>query len=245
MRHVVSRWSPSVAAACACTVAAPPALAEDARLHPRAHVAQLGEMRSSFQPPEYGLRRPSLPKDRAPNAMLLISDVDGTLTGDAEALKAFKLHWLEEQLPRGSILCYNTARSMTRFVDGIHVKELPDLLQPDVLITGDGTEMWFFDSEGAPQLCQQWASHVREHWDLEQVSAVMTPLDDGSIGGLNDGEYFRRSITTSPGNRELVAAAIRNALAEHVEVIAMDSIDHHIAIGGRQGQCSDGVEKNA
>lgn len=97
------------------------------------------------------------------------------------------------------------------------------MLQPDVLIVGEGTEMWFFDSEGAPQLCQQWDSHVRENWNLERVVAVMDPLDDASLHNLNDGEDLRKTITTSHGNRELAAAAIRDALGEHVEVIAMDS----------------------
>ena len=188
-----------------------------------AHVAQFAKMHPTPQVSEYGLRRPSLPSTRAPNAMLLISDVDGTLTGDDLALKTFKLHWLEEQLPRGSILCYNTARSAKCFVDGLRLKNLPDLLQPDVLITADGTEIMFFDSEGIPHLCRQWDRQIREHWNLERVAAVMDAWDAGCIPGINDGEDLRRSITVAPANRVVAAVAIRDALGEHVEVNDIDS----------------------
>lgn len=155
--------------------------------------------------------------------MLLISDVDGTLTGDEEGLEHFKRHWLEEQVPRGSILCYNTARSINELVSLIRLKEWPELLQPDVLITGEGTEIRFFDSGGTPQLSQQWDRHVREHWNLELVAFAMDPFDHGSIASLNDGEPLRRTITTSHENRDKAAAAIRASVGKHVEVIAMDS----------------------
>jgi len=155
--------------------------------------------------------------------MLLISDIDGTLTGDGEALKLFKQHWLEDQLPRGSVLCYNTARSKRFFEMGLRSGELPELLQPDVLIVGEGTEIWLFDATGAPRLCEDWDRHVRQHWSLERVAAAMDPLDEGSIVGINDGEDLRHSITVLPEKREAVATALREALGEHYDIVAMNS----------------------
>lgn len=154
--------------------------------------------------------------------MLLISDIDGTLTGDDEALKLFNQHWLEDQLPRGSVLCYNTARPKSFYVEGLRSGELPELLQPDVLIVGEGTEIWFFEAE-APRLCEDWDRHVRRHWSLERVAAAMDPLDEGSIKGINDGEDLRRSITVSPEKREAVSSSLREALGEHYSIVAMNS----------------------
>ena len=83
-------------------------------------------------------------------ALLLISDVDYTMTGDNDSLHTFNEWWLKEQQPRNSCLVYNTARpcgyggislsgsGYTHLVQSARY----DLMRPDVLITCEGTEVF-------------------------------------------------------------------------------------------------------
>ena len=89
-----------------------------------------------------------------------------------DRLRAFNTHWEQLERPRGSILCYNTARSFKDYLNLLETDEVSfwhqiyfcsfvehfacvecltatnvrvkgrELLAPDCLITGEGIEVW-------------------------------------------------------------------------------------------------------
>lgn len=69
--------------------------------------------------------------------ILLCTDLDDTLLGDAEALRSFNECWRPLRA-RGCTLVYNTGRSLA---DYLAVLSEWDLLTPDVFVGGCGTQM--------------------------------------------------------------------------------------------------------
>lgn len=117
-------------------------------------------------------------------------------------LNAFHEYWDRFEKPRGSLLCYNTARCIREY------EKLPKLYPcfraPDILITGDGTEIrWAviknrFWTEGAISSHghadaafgrdSEWDSCIRNCWDksAENVKKALDALDEHCIPHLND-----------------------------------------------------------
>ena len=141
---------------------------------------------------------------RRRNRILLLPDLDGTLVdhknpfSDKE-IDAFNEYWNKNERPRGSILVYNTARCIKMYAK--LVEKNPNLIPPDVLITGEGTEIrWLVrdttlrDNYGHSGVRfvvdSEWSEKIhREWWKSglrEQVLSVMNPLDCGKIEHLND-----------------------------------------------------------
>merc|ERR1712000_348380 len=118
------------------------------------------------------MERPAPPPHCADSAVLLISDLDGTLVGDDETLRRFNCHWISQQLPRGSVLTYNTARDKPAYVELLHqeTQGMPELLRPDVLILAEGTEIWRFGPGGGePSLDETWHAELLANWDAKLV----------------------------------------------------------------------------
>lgn len=137
--------------------------------------------------------------------MLFLSDLDGTLHGfsvDAQhALRRWTAFWDETEAPSGSVLCYNTGRCITDYVKVLQ----PELPVPDVLITGDGTEIrWLrkglratlaHGSTGALDgdvlelfyLDEEWAAAVEGCWHSarDRVVAAMECDNEGHLADLN------------------------------------------------------------
>lgn len=63
-------------------------------------------------PGTYTLRRGTLSQlpEAAPNPVMVVSDLDGTMVGDDAATAAFRDWWENEALLRGGVLVYNTGR---------------------------------------------------------------------------------------------------------------------------------------
>ena len=109
------------------------------------------------------------------NRILFFGDLDGTLLGGAPGLATFCEHWLTIERPLGSMLAYNTGRCYTQYcqgmrsgVPGMHLGgALRGVLPtPDVLITGDGTEVrWLVDRASADMAIDtEWRARIRELW---------------------------------------------------------------------------------
>ena len=127
--------------------------------------------------------------------MAFFADLDGTLHGTSlqaqQALQDWTTYWQESERAVGSVLCYNTGRCITEYESILQ----PDLPVPDVLITGDGTEIrWRRDSNGAqaqPLHCfdldTAWAKAVESSWDRvrDRVVAALDADDEGHIADLN------------------------------------------------------------
>ena len=109
--------------------------------------------------------------------ILFFGDLDGTVLGGEAALGAFAEYWRRVESPAGSILCYNTGRCITQYFEGFETGlagmhlgrplrgELP---VPDVLITGDGTEVrWCVDTAAREPdfvLDDEWDALIRMSW---------------------------------------------------------------------------------
>jgi hydroxymethylpyrimidine pyrophosphatase-like HAD family hydrolase len=72
------------------------------------------------------------------HAILLITDIDGTLIGDDDALARLNELWLTLMKPQGSKLVYNTGRSVESFVRLVRRSEGLVML-PDLYICNNGT----------------------------------------------------------------------------------------------------------
>lgn len=73
-----------------------------------------------------------------------MSDLDGTMVGEGPTANAatgeFRDYWEETAALAGSVLVYNTGRSLGQFVSLLQEKE-GALPLPDVLITAVGTKV--------------------------------------------------------------------------------------------------------
>jgi HAD superfamily hydrolase (TIGR01484 family) len=81
--------------------------------------------------------QPPTPSPQLSAPLLLVSDVDNTLTGDDAALEQF-CHWYENA--KGSVrLAYNSGRFPRSLAHSVRTTGLPE---PDAYIGGVGTEIW-------------------------------------------------------------------------------------------------------
>ena len=151
----------------------------------------------------------------ASKPMLFLSDLDGTLHGvSAEAqagLGRWRAFWRQTEAPIGSVLCYNTGRCITDYLTVLQ----PELPVPDVLITGDGTEIrWCV--EGTLELDDEWAQLVNCSWKRVQqrLLARMNVDEEGHIDCLN-------AVSNSPPHGEarwaITVLGEENALARAEE----------------------------
>ena len=99
---------------------------------------------------------------------LLLTDLDGTLVDhhslsvDAE-IKEFFGYWDSEERTRGSLLCYNTARAASDYRQLVLKYEHVPLPSPDILITGEGAQIWWREQtlQCLKQQCSQDYSKSR------------------------------------------------------------------------------------
>jgi hydroxymethylpyrimidine pyrophosphatase-like HAD family hydrolase len=80
------------------------------------------------------------------NPFLFVTDLDGTLVGDKNALEKLnsKLEWHRREY--GTKIVYATGRSLTLY-SKLTTNEF--LLKPDALVTSVGTEI-YFDNNNVP-----------------------------------------------------------------------------------------------
>ena len=93
---------------------------------------------------------------------LFSSDLDGTLLGNPESSRRFRLAW--EAMPRGErpLLVYNTGR----LIDDVRrIVDSGDLPAPDFVIGGVGTQV--VDWRGRVDL-RDFAAHLSAGWDLKR-----------------------------------------------------------------------------
>lgn len=103
------------------------------------------------------------------SACLLVSDVDGTLLGDDQALQAFAdWHAATAQQMR---LVYSSGRFVESVLDSVNQSALP---VPDAIVGGVGTEICLFP-QATP--LSGWPE-IRGPWDPETVRRLMTQFDD-------------------------------------------------------------------
>ena len=96
---------------------------------------------------------------------ILVSDLDETLTGDREGILKFNKIMLANR--RKFYLVYSSGR----FKDSIlSVIEKEKLIQPDVIISNVGTEIYY-----APDwdIDKQWEKIVKKNWNKSEIASVL------------------------------------------------------------------------
>ena len=158
-----------------------------------------------------GKVRPFLRASR-PRAML-VSDLDGTLVGDGQEADAktfdFGTYWEDNAALVGSVLVYNTGRSLGQF-QGLLQDKGGALPVPDALITAVGTKIFLLDREGGTRGTAsglawvedlQWARVLDGGWDLDVVKAAaieaMASIPEGTAHWLDDGSEHPHRIALS------------------------------------------------
>ena len=170
----------------------------------------------------------------ASRGIVLFTDLDGTLVISKEEqkqsearLREFNKFW-ETERAKGSILVYNTARSIRMYEQ--LASDYSEFQPPDVLITGEGTEIrWLVAPEDSTRIAShghteqgvhflldsEWDERIQNHWWESglrgKVVALMEKIDDGCFEGLNDkanglGRYESRHAITlqgGPGSENL------------------------------------------
>ena len=185
----------------------------------------------------------------ANGVLLLLADVDNTLTGDPPALELFNRFWETVHVPLGSWLCYNTARpcgpgnTESGYVELVAKKKNP-LVVPDVLIAGEGTEIfWFRQPESGrfdwvPTRDTEWARRLDAIWDIGRVRAALEPHDERvwleenrrpncweGIDDINCDDPFRCAIAVSKqSTADAIAAHARKALGADYVVEVVEAI---------------------
>jgi sucrose-6F-phosphate phosphohydrolase len=99
---------------------------------------------------------------------LLVTDLDHTLVGDAQATLALnqKLAAMRDRLS----LIYATGRS---YLSARQLKHEAQLLEPDYWITGVGTEIYHQGNRDSV-----WAQQLSDNWQRDQITALVQGFPD-------------------------------------------------------------------
>lgn len=103
---------------------------------------------------------------------LLVTDLDNTLVGDDKALDALNQQLSHHRQTSGTKIIYSTGRSLTLYRE---LTTQHTMLEPDILIAGVGTEIYFSGSD-APE--QAWSEKLSVGWNREVIVAVTAHFAD-------------------------------------------------------------------
>ncbi|HTN77299.1 MAG TPA: HAD-IIB family hydrolase [Pirellulaceae bacterium] len=100
--------------------------------------------------------------------VLVVSDLDGTLLGQAEALQRFA-HWHAERSEQ-VLLAYSSGRSCASVVESIRKNDLPE---PVAIIGGVGTEIERYPGGG---VVRGWPSAGPPAWSAQRVREALANI---------------------------------------------------------------------
>lgn len=139
--------------------------------------------------------------------VLLVSDIDGTLTGCAESVRAFTL-WHREQ--SDILFAIATGRS---FHSAMTVLCQQDLPAPAIMITSVGSEIYHRVAGGRYRRDEAWDAIVAAGWDREAVAALIDRAGGLAPQSPLEQRAFKLSYFADGDDR--AAARIRALLTEH------------------------------
>ncbi|MGR3467816.1 MAG: HAD-IIB family hydrolase [Shimia sp.] len=150
---------------------------------------------------------PEVPRPRHAPTRLLASDVDGTLTGDARGIAAFRA-WRAAR-GRDTAFAVATGRSLSDVRTVIAEWSIPS---PDVFITSVGTEVWWW-RDGQLRRDGEFAHAIAPGWDAERVSTLI------ARAGLapqpaHDQRRWKRSAFGTATDADRLRALLREADVE-------------------------------
>jgi hypothetical protein len=152
-------------------------------------------------------------------AICLFTDLDGTFVEHGKEqqqqvrvnLERFYAYWDRHERPRGSVLVYNTARSIKMY-EALPA-DFPAFRPPDVLITGEGTEIRWLTSPSSGSSASSASS----------ASSGSSPTASSGSSHGHDARYFEFAVDDSWARR-IRAHWWDSGLAEKVRA-ALDAVD--------------------
>ena len=111
--------------------------------------------------------------------ILIVSDLDGTMVGDDDATRRFAAWWLQEAIPRGSVLVYSSGRHLELFQTLLEEKR-GTLLPPDLYIGSVGTALYRAAGHFPAALTEDadFMTRLDDAWDRELVPKVARRVVD-------------------------------------------------------------------
>ncbi|WP_421655789.1 sucrose-phosphate phosphatase [Leptothermofonsia sp. ETS-13] len=106
------------------------------------------------------------------NPFLFVTDLDNTLVGDDVAMAELNRQLDQHRSEYGTQIVYSTGRSLTRYRQLTAEKSL---LEPDVLISGVGTEIYYGNSDTPDPV---WSEKLSHRWDRDEVVACAAHFAD-------------------------------------------------------------------
>ena len=104
---------------------------------------------------------------------LFVTDLDNTLVGDDNALKALNQQLSQHRQQYGTKIVYATGRSRQIYHD---LKTAKHLLDPDALIAAVGTEIYDDDGHDTPD--SGWSEKLSQGWDRDLIVATAAHYAD-------------------------------------------------------------------
>ena len=143
---------------------------------------------------------------------MLVTDIDNTLTGDAEGL-AELLAWLESQ--RGRVgFAVATGRSLELTLKVLKQWKVP---RPDILITSVGSEIHYGRNLGPDE---SWTRHIRHEWRRDALAAVLADVPGLRLQGPEGQREFKLSYLIDPASappvKEIQALLRKHRLSAQV-----------------------------
>jgi len=145
--------------------------------------------------------------------VLLVTDLDGTLVGHDEAMRRFFDIWTTHFEWRGSVLVYNTGRSLDSVLRLFKDK---DMKYPTALITGVGTQVYWFTAESGE--------------DSRHRRAIQPALDEAFVMSLNQGGWSTSQV------REVVGGFVSRLNSRGVDIHwrpEEEQLPHKLSLGVR------------
>uniref|UniRef100_A0A7S0W527 Sucrose phosphatase-like domain-containing protein n=1 Tax=Hemiselmis tepida TaxID=464990 RepID=A0A7S0W527_9CRYP len=123
------------------------------------------------------------------DAVLLMSDIDGTLIGSDPATDEFFWIWNEQYRPRGAHLVYNTGRP---FPSAHRLITEERLKVPTALVCSEGTEIYWFGCFGAEDVepDHEWREILMLSWDYEAIKGGVQRIVEQMAHEVNDAQYL-------------------------------------------------------
>lgn len=139
-----------------------------------------------------------VPEPVAPKA-LLICDIDNTLTGSPDGIRAFTT-WYEEQPTLGFGVA--TGRS---FHSALSILEQAGIPYPQVIISSVGSEIYYRNDDGVTyQQDTQWSERIDRRWQQEAVQQALGEVSELTPQGPLEQRRHKLSYF-SDGDSALVA----------------------------------------
>jgi sucrose-6F-phosphate phosphohydrolase len=109
---------------------------------------------------------------------VLASDIDNTLTGDADALKrlAKQIDALREQ--QKLVLFLTTGRTLNEVVTGFQKEGIP---QADAIISQVGTEIYLPPFSPQTKPLARWNQFLRQHFSREEADAFLSDIEGAEV----------------------------------------------------------------